>query len=277
MTARLRKGGHEVVGYDRDPKVSEVDSLDALVATLPAPRAVWMMVPAGDPTEQSIAALAKLLGSGDVLVDGGNSNFRDSIRRGETLAEDGIVFVDAGVSGGIWGLQEGFCLMLGGTNSAIAVLRPTLDTLAPPDGWAHVGPSGAGHFVKMVHNGIEYGMMQAYAEGFQILESSKLFPSLDLHQVAEIWRHGSVVRSWLLDLAASALSKDPDLASIKGYVQDSGEGRWTVFEAIEEDVPAPVIALSLFARFASRQDDSFADRMLAALRHEFGGHPVETR
>jgi 6-phosphogluconate dehydrogenase len=277
MTARLRQGGHEVVGYDRDPKVSDVGSLAELVARLEAPRVVWMMVPAGEPTEESITALSKLLAPGDVLIDGGNSNFRDSIRRGETLAEDGIAFVDAGVSGGIWGLKEGFCLMVGGTTSSIETLQPALETLAPPDGWAHVGGSGAGHFVKMVHNGIEYGLMQAYAEGFEIMKASKLYPSLDLHQVAEVWRHGSVVRSWLLDLGASALSKDPGLSEIKGFVQDSGEGRWTVAEAIEEDVPAPVIALSLFARFASRQEDSFANRMLAALRHEFGGHPVQTR
>jgi 6-phosphogluconate dehydrogenase len=277
MTARLRQGGHEVVGYDHDPKVSEVATLDELVAGLPVPRVVWMMIPAGDPTEQSIETLSKLLAQGDVLVDGGNSHFRDSIRRAEMLAEDGIAFVDAGVSGGIWGLKEGFCLMVGGTAAAIATLKPAFDILAPPDGWAHVGPSGAGHFVKMVHNGIEYGMMQSYAEGFAILDASKLFPTLDLHQVAEVWRRGSVVRSWLLDLAASALDKDPKLEQLKGFVQDSGEGRWTVAEAIEEDVPAPVIALSLFTRFASRQDDAFANRLLAALRHEFGGHAVEGR
>jgi len=275
MTERLRRGGHEVIGYDRDPKVSEVASLDELVAKLSPPRVVWMMVPAGGPTEQSIEALAKLLVRGDLLVDGGNSNFRDSIRRAESLAGDGITFVDAGVSGGIWGLKEGFCLMVGGTKASIELLKPALETLAPPDGWAHVGPAGSGHFVKMVHNGIEYGMMQSYAEGFEILKSSKLYPAIDLHQVAEVWRNGSVVRSWLLDLGADALARDPGLEQLKGYVQDSGEGRWTVFEAIEEDVPAPVIALSLFARFASRQDDSFANRMLAALRNEFGGHPVK--
>jgi 6-phosphogluconate dehydrogenase len=275
MTARLRGGGHEVVGYDRDPDVSEVASLEELVAKLDAPRVVWMMVPAGPPTEQSVETLSKLLAPGDLLVDGGNSNFRDSIRRAETLAEDGVLFVDAGVSGGIWGLKEGFCLMVGGTHGAIEMLTPAMDTLAPPEGWAHVGPSGAGHFTKMVHNGIEYGLMQAYAEGFEILKASKLFPSLDLHQIAEVWRRGSVVRSWLLDLGASALQKDPALSELKGYVEDSGEGRWTVFEAIEEDVPAPVITMALYARFASRQDDSFANRMLAALRREFGGHAVK--
>jgi 6-phosphogluconate dehydrogenase len=277
MTARLRQGGHEVVGFDRDPNVSEVASIDELVAKLEPPRAVWMMIPAGEPTEQSIAALANLVGPGDLLIDGGNSNFRDSIRRASSLAEAGILFVDAGVSGGIWGLKEGFCLMVGGTNPAIEMLAPALTTLAPPDGWAHVGPSGAGHFVKMVHNGIEYGLMQAYAEGFEIMNSSKLYPDLDMHQIAEVWRHGSVVRSWLLDLGAKALEGDPELAELRGYVEDSGEGRWTVLEAMEENVPAPVIALSLFARFASRQEDSFANRMLAALRREFGGHAVKTK
>ena len=276
MTERLRRGGHEVVGYDRDPKVSEVASLDELVAALEPPHVIWLMVPAGDPTEQTIDTLAKLVAAGDLIVDGGNSYFRDSIRRAETLAEDGVMFVDAGVSGGIWGLEEGFCLMTGGTNASIEMLRPALETLAPPDGWAHVGPSGAGHFVKMVHNGIEYGLMQAYAEGFEIMKSSSVFPSLDMHQIAELWRHGSVVRSWLLDLGARALAQDPQLAGLRGYVEDSGEGRWTVIEAMNENVPAPVITLSLFARFASRQEDSFANRMLAALRREFGGHAVKT-
>ena len=277
MSARLRQGGHEVVGFDRDPKVSEVASLEELVTKLEPPRVVWMMVPAGDPTEQTVEALAKLVAPGDVLVDGGNSNFRDSIRRAATVAEDGVTFVDAGVSGGIWGLKEGFCLMVGGTNASIEILKPALETLAPPDGWAHVGGSGAGHFVKMVHNGIEYGLMQAYAEGFEIMNASKLYPSLDMHQIAEVWRHGSVVRSWLLDLGAMALAQDPTLSELRGYVEDSGEGRWTVMEAMEENVPAPVIALSLFARFASRQEDSFGNRMLAALRREFGGHAVKAR
>ncbi|MFY9587975.1 MAG: decarboxylating 6-phosphogluconate dehydrogenase [Actinomycetota bacterium] len=276
MTARLRGAGHEVVGYDHDPKVSEVASLKDLVAALDAPRHVWLMIPAGDPTEQAIAELSTLLSDGDLIVDGGNSNFRDSIRRADELVEVGIVFVDAGVSGGVWGLKEGFCLMAGGTHEAIGRLQPVFEALAPADGWAHVGPSGAGHFTKMVHNGIEYGLMQAYAEGFEILKGSKVFPELDLHQIAEVWRHGSVVRSWLLDLGAGALEKDPGLSDLKGYVQDSGEGRWTVLEAMEEDVPVPVIALSLFARFASRQEDSFANRMLAALRREFGGHAVKS-
>jgi 6-phosphogluconate dehydrogenase len=277
MTARLREGGHEVVGFDRDPKMSEVASIEELIANLEPPRVVWMMVPVGEPTEQSIASLAKLVAPGDLLVDGGNSNFRDSIRRATSLTEAGILFVDAGVSGGIWGLKEGFCLMVGGTKPSIEMLEPALTTLAPPDGWAHVGPSGAGHFVKMVHNGIEYGLMQAYAEGFEIMNSSQLYPELDMHQIAELWRHGSVVRSWLLDLGAKALAGDPKLAELRGYVEDSGEGRWTVMEAIEEGVPAPVITLSLFRRFSSRQQDSFSNRLIAALRREFGGHAVKTK
>jgi 6-phosphogluconate dehydrogenase len=277
MSERLRGGGHDVIGFDRDPAASQAASLEDLVAALEPPRHVWMMLPAGAPTEQTIEALSKLLSPDDLVIDGGNSNFRDSIRRAEELAADGILFVDAGVSGGVWGLKEGFCLMLGGTNGALARLAPALETLAPPDGWRHVGPSGSGHFVKMVHNGIEYGMMQSYAEGFDILQSSSIYPSLDLGAIAEVWRHGSVVRSWLLDLAAGALQKDPSLEGVKGYVEDSGEGRWTVIEALEEDVPAPVITLSLFARFASRREDAFSDRMLAALRREFGGHAVKER
>jgi 6-phosphogluconate dehydrogenase len=277
MSERLRRGGHEVIGYDRDPAVTQAKSLEELVASLELPRTIWMMLPAGAPTEQTIEALSKLLAPGDLVIDGGNSNFRDSIRRAEDLAADGILYVDAGVSGGIWGLEEGFCLMLGGTEGAIERLAPALDTLAPANGWRRVGPSGSGHFVKMVHNGIEYGLMQSYAEGFDIMKASKVFPELDLGGIAEVWRHGSVVRSWLLDLAAGALAKDPGLDEVKGVVQDSGEGRWTVIEAIEEDVPAPVITLSLFARFASRREDSFGNRMLAALRREFGGHTVERR
>jgi len=277
MSERLRRGGHEVIGYDRDPAVTQAKSLEELVASLELPRTIWMMLPAGAPTEQTIEALSKLLSPGDLVIDGGNSNFRDSIRRAEDLAADGILYVDAGVSGGIWGLEEGFCLMLGGTEGAIERLAPALDTLAPANGWRRVGPSGSGHFVKMVHNGIEYGLMQSYAEGFDIMKASKVFPELDLGGIAEVWRHGSVVRSWLLDLAAGALAKDPGLDEVKGVVQDSGEGRWSVIEAIEEDVPAPVITLSLFARFASRREDSFGNRMLAALRREFGGHTVERR
>ncbi|MCA1831279.1 MAG: decarboxylating 6-phosphogluconate dehydrogenase [Actinobacteria bacterium] len=275
MSERLRLGGHDVIGYDRDPAVSQAASLEDLVGRLSPPRAVWVMVPSGEPTEQTIVALSALLTDGDTIIDGGNSNFRDSIRRASSLAEKGIDLLDAGTSGGIWGLQEGFCLMVGGSAHAFARIEPAFKTLAPEAGYAHVGSSGSGHFVKMVHNGIEYGLLQAYAEGFEILRGSKLFTDLDLHQIADLWRHGSVVRSWLLDLAERALSADPELSKIEGYVADSGEGRWTVLEAIEEDVPAPLTALSLFARFASRQESSFAMKMIAALRHEFGGHAVK--
>jgi 6-phosphogluconate dehydrogenase len=275
MAERLRRGGHEVVGYDHNPDLSEVATLADLVAKLGAPRAVWVMVPAGEATEQTIDALAELLEIGDVVIDGGNSYFRDTIRRAEALAEDGIELVDVGTSGGVWGLERGFCLMTGGSPAAFKRLEPALKTLAPENGYAHVGASGAGHFVKMVHNGIEYGMLQAYAEGFEILKASKLYPELDLHQVADVWRHGSVVASWLLDLTERALAADPKLEGVSGYVPDSGEGRWTILEAIEADVPANVIAASLFARFASRQDDSFAMKMIAALRNQFGGHATK--
>jgi 6-phosphogluconate dehydrogenase len=230
------------------------------------------MVPSGDPTEQTIGELSELLESGDLIVDGGNSNFRDSMRRGEELADNGLQFVDSGTSGGIWGLKNGYCLMVGGSDEAFKLVEPLLKTLAPEDGYAHVGPVGAGHFTKMVHNGIEYAMLQSYAEGFEILKSSQF--DLDMHEISALWNHGSVVRSWLLELAESAFDNDNDLSAVKGYVEDSGEGRWTVFEAINEDVPAPTIAASLFARFASRQDDSFAMKVIAALRNEFGGHAV---
>ncbi len=275
MRERLRRGGHEVIGYARDPKVADVGSLSELVDGLAAPRTVWLMIPAGDPTEQTIQELSGLLQTGDLIVDGGNSNFRDSIRRGAELEKKGLLFMDAGTSGGIWGLQIGYCLMVGGSEEAFRRVEPALKALAPPDGYAHVGPVGAGHFTKMVHNGIEYAMLQAYAEGFEILDASQF--DLDLHQIAALWNHGSVVRSWLLELAESAFDKDPDLSKIRGYVEDSGEGRWTVFEAINENVPAPTIAASLFARFVSRQDDSFAMRVIAALRNEFGGHAVKTQ
>ena len=275
MAERLRRGGQEVIGYDRNPEVSEVGSLSELVDGLTAPRVAWVMVPAGDPTEQTIQELAGLLQKGDLIVDGGNSNFRDSIRRSTELEERGLLYMDAGTSGGIWGLEVGYCLMVGGSDEAFRLVEPALKTLAPEDGYAHVGPAGAGHFTKMVHNGIEYAMLQSYAEGFEILEASQF--DLDLHQLAALWNHGSVVRSWLLELAERAFDKDPHLSEIRGYVEDSGEGRWTVFEAINENVPAPTIAASLFARFASRQDDAFAMKVVAALRNEFGGHAVKKR
>ena len=274
MRERLRRGGHEVIGYTRNPEVSDVGSLSELVGGLSAPRTVWLMIPAGSPTEQIIQELAGLLQKGDLIIDGGNSNFRDSMRRGAELEKQGLLFMDAGTSGGIWGLKTGYCLMVGGSDEAFRRVEPGLKTLAPENGYAHVGPAGAGHFTKMVHNGIEYAMLQAYAEGFEILESSQF--ELDLRQIAALWNQGSVVRSWLLELAESAFAKDPDLSQIKGFVEDSGEGRWTVFEAINENVPAPAIAASLFARFGSRQEDSFAMRMIAALRNEFGGHAVKT-
>ena len=277
MAERLRSRDHDVIGYDRDPETSEVASLDELVERLEEPRTIWCMVPAGDPTEETIRALAELLDEGDLVVDGGNSYFRDSIRRAEELHGRGILFSDAGVSGGIWGLAEGYCLMVGGTDEAIERLEPALVALAQEGGYAHVGPVGAGHFVKMVHNGIEYGLLQAYGEGFQLLQASSEFPDLDLSQVAEVWRHGSVVRSWLLDLSARALEQDPSLEGIRGYVEDSGEGRWTVIEAVRSGVPVPAIADSLFARFDSRDDDPFAMKLIAALRQQFGGHGVKER
>jgi 6-phosphogluconate dehydrogenase len=274
MTERLRGDGHEVMTYD--PQVeSTASSLEELAQQLEAPRAVWMMIPAGDITESTTNELLGILERGDVLVDGGNSNFHDSQRRNEAAVKTGIHFLDVGVSGGIWGLKEGFCLMAGGSEEGVALLQPALETLAPPNGWAHVGPSGAGHFVKMVHNGIEYGLMQAYAEGFEVMNASEF--ELDLEQIAGIWRYGSVVRSWLLELLRDALEQHGnDLGDIAGYVEDSGEGRWTIAEAIEEDVPVPVITAALYARFASRQDESFAAKIDAALRQQFGGHAVKS-
>jgi len=274
MVERLRLAGHDAIGYDRNPASSEVASLDELVAGLERPRTIWSMVPSGDATEETIRALAELLEEGDLVVDGGNSYFRDSLRRAEDLHGRGILFCDAGVSGGIWGLAEGYCLMVGGSDEAIERLGPVLAALAQEGGYAHVGPSGAGHFAKMVHNGIEYALLQAYGEGFQLLHASPEFTDLDLSQIAEVWRHGSVVRSWLLDLAARALEQDPGLEGIRGYVEDSGEGRWTVIEAVRAGVPVPAIADSLFARFDSRDEDRFAMKMVAALRQEFGGHEV---
>jgi len=264
MTKRLENDGHVVQTYARSGG-GTASSLEELVGQLEPRRAVWLMIPAGDPTEQAVQELLGLLEKGDVIVDGGNSNFRDSQRRAGETAKQGIAYIDAGVSGGIWGLANGYCLMVGGEGDPVGFLEPVFKTLAPEDGYAHVGPSGAGHFVKMVHNGIEYGLMQAYAEGF------------DLHDIAGIWRYGSVVRSWLLELLHTAFENEgKDLAHIAGYVEDSGEGRWTVFEAINESVPAPVISAALFARFASRQDESFAAKINAALRNQFGGHAVRS-
>jgi 6-phosphogluconate dehydrogenase len=274
MTKRLERDGHEVATYARSGGGTAA-TLEELVGQLEPRRGVWLMIPAGDPTEQAVKTLIGLLEPGDIIVDGGNSNFRDSQRRAGLAREHEIGYVDAGVSGGIWGLENGYCLMVGGGRDDIDQLEPAFRTLAPEDGYAHVGPSGAGHFVKMVHNGIEYGLMQAYAEGFEILKASEF--ELDLHDIAGIWRYGSVVRSWLLELLYNAFEQEGnELEGIAGYVEDSGEGRWTIFEAINESVPAPVIASSLFARFASRQDESFGAKINAALRKQFGGHAVKT-
>jgi 6-phosphogluconate dehydrogenase len=274
MTKRLERDGHEVATYARSGGGTAA-TLEDLVGQLEPRRAVWLMIPAGDPTEQAVKTLTGLLERGDIIVDGGNSNFRDSQRRSALAREHGIGYVDAGVSGGIWGLENGYCLMVGGERDDVEQLEPAFRTLAPEDGYAHVGPSGAGHFVKMVHNGIEYGLMQAYAEGFEILKASEF--ELGLHEIAGIWRYGSVVRSWLLELLYNAFEQEGnELEGIAGYVEDSGEGRWTIFEAINESVPAPVIASSLFARFASRQDESFGAKINAALRKQFGGHAVKT-
>lgn len=284
MVERLLKGGHEVVAYDTNSEsvmqassggAIPAASMEDLVGKLSVPRAVWVMVPSGPPTESTLESLLSMLSHGDVVVDGGNSNYEDSMRRATQFEAGGIHFLDVGTSGGIWGLKEGYSLMIGGNRHAFQRLEPLFKTLAPaPDrGYAHVGPSGSGHFVKMVHNGIEYGLMQAYAEGFELLEAKKEF-DLDLPQIAELWRHGSVVRSWLLDLAASALADDPKLESLQAYVEDSGEGRWTVQESVKLGVPMPVITLALQARFRSRQDQPFGARLLAALRNQFGGHAI---
>jgi 6-phosphogluconate dehydrogenase len=282
MVTRLARAGHKVVAYDRSPEaVTRAEaagaegaaSLEALVSTLVAPRAIWLMVPAGDATESTVNALAPLLSAGDIVIDGGNSNFHDDVRRAQSLATHGIRYVDAGTSGGIWGLEEGYCLMVGGAVEVCRHLEPIFLTLAPKDGYLRVGDHGAGHYVKMIHNGIEYGLMQAYAEGFELMHASPY--KLDLGAIASLWTHGSVVRSWLLDLTARALAEDPDLSTLKGYVDDSGEGRWTINEAIERAVPLPVITASVFTRFRSREDNPFAERLLAALRNQFGGHAVK--
>lgn len=284
MAERLVGAGHDVIGFDLNTeavtKVTEVgvrgaDSLESLVAGLDGPRAVWVMVPAGPPVDATIDALLDVLDPGDIIIDGGNSNFHETQARAEKVAAAGLSMVDVGTSGGVWGLTEGYSMMVGGTEEAVEQLRPLLEALAPaPDeGWGHVGPSGSGHYVKMIHNGVEYGLMQAYAEGFAIMEKKTEF-GLDLAQVAEIWRTGSVVRSWLLDLTAGALAENPTMDGIAPYVPDSGEGRWTVFEAVDLNVAAPVISLSLMRRLASRDETEYADRLLSAMRNAFGGHTI---
>jgi len=283
MARRLLRDGHRVVAYNRTPaRTREMEaegvqgaySLAELVAQLARPRPIWIMVPAGDPVEKMIERLLPLIEPGDILIDGGNSNYKDSIRRAEMLRQRGVHFLDIGTSGGIWGLEIGYCLMVGGEREAFERVEPILKSLAPEKGYAYVGPSGAGHFVKMVHNGIEYGMMEALAEGFEILRAKEEF-HLDLRQIAELWQRGSVIRSWLLELTEKALARDPELSGIRDWVADSGEGRWTVLESIDLDVPTPVITLALQARFRSRQEESFAAKLLAALRREFGGHAVK--
>lgn len=285
MATRLARGGHRVVGYARtDASVQEAiqlgaegaHSLEEVAGKLTTPRLIWLMIPAGKVTDDTIEHLSTLLKAGDVIIDGGNSNYKDSVRHAEQLKPQGIEFVDCGTSGGIWGLTEGYSLMIGGKPEVVGKLRPIFETLAPgvDKGWGHVGPHGAGHFVKMIHNGIEYGMMQAFAEGFSILKAKEEF-GLDLAQISHIWQHGSVVRSWLLDLAANALDEDTALTDIKPWVADSGEGRWTVFESIDLDVAAPVITLALQMRFLSRDEENYTARMLAALRNQFGGHAVK--
>ena len=286
MTERLIRGGHRVIGFDRDPAVVQklaekgagsANSLDNVISQLKPPRAIWLMVPAGDPVDQTIAALVPHLAPGDTIIDGGNSYYKDSVRRAAALAPKKINFVDCGTSGGVWGLTEGYSMMVGGDADVVKRLSPIFETLAPgPDkGWGRVGPAGSGHFVKMVHNGIEYGIMQAYAEGLDLLRHKKEF-SLDLLQIGKIWQFGSVIRSWLLDLTVDALSKNPTLAGIEGYVTDSGEGRWTVIEGVELGVPVPVISGALDMRFRSQDPEPFANKLLAMMRHEFGGHAVKT-
>jgi len=275
MTIRLTEHGHDMKTFDRSSETRTATSLEELRDQLDKPRAFWMMIPAGAPTEDTFQQLLELADAGDTIVDGGNSNFHDSQRRHADAQAKGMHFVDAGVSGGIWGLRNGYCLMVGGDNGAVQRLEPIFTDLAPDDGYAHVGPSGAGHFTKMVHNGIEYGLMQAYAEGFDVMRGSEF--DLDLHQIAGIWRYGSVVRSWLLELLHAAFEEDGShLEAIRGYVDDSGEGRWTIAEAIAENVPVPVITAALFARFTSREDESFAAKVNAALRNQFGGHAVKS-
>jgi len=274
MRERLRRGGHTVIGYDRNQEISDSTSLEDMVSRLPSPRVVWVMVPSGDITRDTVAALGELLGKGDVVIDGGNSRWTDDKVHAAQLGETGIGFVDAGVSGGVWGLDNGYALMVGGDKDHVAVVQPVFDALKPEgeSGFVHAGPVGAGHFAKMVHNGIEYGLMQAYAEGFELLEAAQVVE--DVPGVIKSWTHGTVIRSWLLDLLVLALDADPKLEQIRGYVEDSGEGRWTIEEALNNAVPAPVMTAALYARFASRQDDSPAMKAVAALRQQFGGHAV---
>ncbi len=285
MAERLRLGGHKVVGFDFSKEATSkltaqgnvgVDSLEDLVKNLQAPRAIWLMVPAGDPVDETIAKLKPLMQKGDIFIDGGNSNYKDSIRRHDALKPEGFEFVDAGTSGGVWGLKEGYSLMVGGDEDVVEHLRPIFETLAPAKdkGWGRTGPSGAGHFVKMVHNGIEYGMMQAYAEGFSIMKAKEPL-KLDIAQISEIWRYGSVVRSWLLDLTAEALQHNPQVEGVAPWVTDSGEGRWTVFEAIDLNISAPVITESLIRRIRSREDNNLTDRLLSVMRNAFGGHAMK--
>ena len=281
MVKRLLDRGHEIAVYARRPEVraeaaglgaTPAASLADLVDHLASPRVVWMMIPAGDAVDATLKELTPLLARGDIIVDGGNSNYRDSIRRAESAKARNVHYIDAGTSGGIWGLQVGYCLMVGGVPEAVRVVEPAFRDLAPEGGYLHVGPNGAGHFVKMIHNGIEYGMLQSYAEGFAILHDGPY--AFDLRAISALWNHGSVVRSWLLELAERAFTSDPDLRALRGYVEDSGEGRWTVQEAIDRSVPAPVITLSLLQRFRSRQEENFGDKVIAALRQQFGGHAV---
>ena len=284
MVARLREGRHDVVAYDLSPDLIKqaeslgatgATSLDVLISKLKPPRAIWIMVPSGGPTESTVNSVASLLQSGDILIDGGNTHFHDDVRRAAVLKNRGLHYVDVGTSGGVWGLKLGYCLMVGGEEGVVKTLAPIFTTLAPENGWAYMGNHGAGHYVKMVHNGIEYSMMQGYAEGFELMSKSDY--NLELGRIAELWMHGSVVRSWLLELTAAALKEDPKLEGLKGYVQDSGEGRWTILEALDKAVPVPTLTAALFTRFRSRQEESFAEKMLAAMRKAFGGHAVMKR